>query len=55
MTAAPLAEVALRLERMGLSRDFTGASDALDALDAEVARATAAMSAPLDTTGREVT
>jgi HPt (histidine-containing phosphotransfer) domain-containing protein len=25
MTAAPLAEVALRLERMGLSGDFTGA------------------------------
>jgi HPt (histidine-containing phosphotransfer) domain-containing protein len=54
MMAAPLADVALRLERMGLARDFTGASEAVEALDAEVARVTEAMSAAIDTTGREV-
>jgi PAS domain S-box-containing protein len=53
MMAGPLADAATRLEHIGLSQDFTGASEALVALEAEVARATEAMIATITTTGGE--
>jgi HPt (histidine-containing phosphotransfer) domain-containing protein len=54
MRANPLADIAQQLERMGLARDITGSTEALEALEAEVARVTEAMSAPIDATGQEV-